>query len=400
MSRRRSFRRLSVLLLGSALALTSSTASAQDVATFHNDNSRSAVQTSEATLTKSNVNSTLFGKTLTFAVDGDVYAQPLYLANLTMLDGKLHNVLFVATQHDFVYAFDANGNNPSAGYLWKKSLLASGETWVSSNDVGTLDITPDIGITGTPVVDRGGATLFVVAKSKTTSGTAIFTQRLHALNLSDGAEKLNGPTAIQATANGSIVSFDPFRNNQRPALLLAPTPGGKSANSVFIAWASHGDNGAYHGWVISYNSTNISQQTGVWVDTPNGGQGGIWMSANGFSSDGSGNIFGASGNGTFDANTGGSDYSNSLFKLTASSSGLALTDWFTPFNQASLNGVDLDFGVSGTTLLPTQSGPISHLLATSDKSGQIYLVNRDNLGHYNGNTNPDVQDFGDGGYHS
>ena len=395
--------RVSLFFLSSAIsALTIFTASAQDVTTFHNDNSRSGVQASEVTLTKSNVNATTFGKTLTFTVDGDVYAQPLYLGSLTMSDGKLHNVLFVATQHDWVYAFDANGNNPAAGYLWRTSLLEGTETWVSSGDVGTGDISPDIGVTGTPVIDRGGSTLYVVAKSKTTSGTTVFTQRLHALNLVDGTEKLNGPTVIQATvsgtgAGGTTVSFDPLKNNQRAGLLFAATPGGASADSVFITWASHGDNTPYHGWVISYNSANISQKTGVWIDTPNGVQGGIWMSGGGLAADGSGNIIGATGNGTFDGNTTGPDYGDSLFRLTATSSGLSLADWFTPIDQASLDGSDQDFGVSGPLLLPTQSGSIPHLVATSDKSGQIYLANRDNMGHFNPNVNQDVQDFGDGG---
>lgn len=395
--------RIYTCILVSVLLILCGHASAQDVTTFHNDNSRSAVQSNEVALTKSNVNPTLFGKTLTFAVDGDVYAQPLYLGSLSMSDGKVHNVLFVATQHDYVYAFDASGNNPAAGFLWRTHLIPSSETWVSSTDVGTGDITPDIGITGTPVIDRGGSTLYVVAKSKTTSGTTTFIQRLHALSLSDGSEKLSGPTLIQATvtgtaAGGSTVAFDPLRNNQRPALLFAPTPGAGSGNSVFIAWASHGDNTPYHGWVISYNAANISQQTGVWNDTPNGVQGGIWMSGGGLATDGTGNIFGASGNGAFNANTGGPDYGDSLFKLTASSSGLSVTDWFTPIDQSSLDGSDQDFGVSGPVLLPAQSGSIPHLVATSDKTGQIYLDNRDSLGHFNPNVNPDVQDFGDGGY--
>ncbi len=372
----------------------------QDVLTFYNDGARTGIQPNETALTPSNVNSTLFGKILNFAVDGDVYAQPLYVSQYTMSDGSVHNVLFVATEHDWVYAFDANGNNPSTGYLWRVSLLGSGETWVSSNDVGTGDITPDIGITGTPVIDRAGGTLYVVAKSKTTSGTTVFNQRLHALNLANGAEKLNGPTLIQASLpgtgdGGSTVSFNALRNNERCALLLAPTPNGSSTNSVYITWASHGDGGTYHGWVIGYNASNISQQTGVWVDTPNGSAGGIWMSASGLSTDGSGNIFGASGNGTYD---GSSNFADTLFKLSAANSGLSLGDWFTPVNQATLSGQDADFGVSGPVLMPDQSGPVAHLVLTSDKSGQIYLLNRDNLGKYNANSNQDVQEFSDGGY--
>jgi hypothetical protein len=379
---------------------------AQDVLTFHNDAARSGIQSAETKLTTSNVDSSMFGMTHTFPVDGDVYAQTLYVSNFTMSDGKAHNVIFVATEHDLVYAFDADGKNGSGGYLWKKSMLPAGETWVTGSDVGTTDIIPDIGITGTPVIDRAGGTLYVVAKSKTTSGTVVFRQRLHALNLADGTEKLNGPTLIAATLpgtgnGGSTVSFDAFRNNQRAALLLAPTPGGKSANAVFIAWASHGDNGTYHGWVISYNAANISQQTGAWVDTPNGSRGGIWMSAGGISTDGSGNFFVTIGNGTFDANSGGPDYGDSAVRLRPSSSGSGLTvsDWFTPVDQSSLSGQDLDFGTGGPLLLPTQSGSIPHLLATTDKGGRIYILNRDIMGHFSSTGNKDVQDFSIGSDH-
>jgi hypothetical protein len=376
---------------------------AQDVLTFHNDAARSGIQRAETALTTSNVNASLFGKTLNFGVSGDVYAQPLYVSQFVMSDGKPHNVLFVATQHDAVYAFDADGDNPSSGYLWMASLLPSGETWMSNTDVGTNDINPAIGITGTPVIDRNGGTLYLVTNSKTTSGAVVFSQRLHALNLSNGAEKLNGPKLIQATVpgtgnGGSTISFSALKNNQRSALLLAPTPGGPSANSVLIAWASHGDRTPYHGWVIGYNAANISQQTGVWATTPNGTEGGIWMSATGLSTDGSGNFFLASGNGTFDANNGGTDYGDSLVTLKSSSSGFTLGDWFTPVDQSTLNSQDLDFGASGPVLLPTQTGPISHLLVTSAKDGRIYLVNRDNMGHFNSGGNKDVQDFSDGGY--
>jgi hypothetical protein len=263
--------------------------------------------------------------------------------------------------------------------------------------------------------------LYVVAKSKTSGRNPVFKQRLHALNLADGTEKLHGPTLIQATLpgtgdGGSTVSFDPLLNNQRCALLLSPVQewwrvtgdtrneieaGNEdgTAYSVFIAWASHGDNGQYHGWVLSYNAANISQQTGAWVDTPNGSQGGIWMSAGGLSADTNGSIYGASGNGTFDGDTGGSDFSSTLFKLNATSSGLSLADWFTPFNQLWLSQADEDFGVGGAPLvLPDQKGPIAHLILTADKSGQIYLLNRHNLGHFNALKNPDVQDFSDGGF--
>lgn len=382
-----------------ALACIAIPALAQDVLTFHNDVSRSALQPNETILTPSNVNQNLFGKLLYFPVSGDVYAQPLYVSKYLMSDGNTHNVLIVATENDVIYAFDANGNNPASGYLWKTSLLGAGETYVSSSDVANADISPNIGVTGTPVIDRTGGTVFVVAKSKTTGATPVFYQRLHALSLASGAEKLNGPTVIQATLpgtgdGGTTVSFNPLKTNQRAALLLAPTPNGPTSMSVFIAWASHGDQTPYHGWVIAYDATaNITQQTGVWVDTPNGGMGGIWMGAAGLSTDGNGNIFAASGNGTFDGNSGGSDLADSLIKLTISSSGLALSDWFTPIDQSSLSSSDEDFGVGGPILLPAQSGAIPNLVVSADKSGRIYLLNQNNLGRFTANGNKDIQDF-------
>src|SRR5258706_7657137 len=385
----------------------------QDVPTFHNDRARSGIQRRETSLTPSNVNTNQFGKLRSFGVDADVSAHPLYISKYKMADGKLHNVLFVATAHASVYAFDANGNNPANGHLWRVSLLGHGETYVSFEDVNTTDIKPAIGVLGKPVIARSNGSLYVVAKSKTSGRNPVFKQRLHGLNLADGTEKLHGPKLIRATLpgtgdGGSTVSFDPLLNNQRCALLLSPVQEWGSAtgdtrndgtSDVFITWASHGDNGQYHGWVLSYNAANISQQTGAWVDTPNGSQGGIWMSAGGLSADTNGSIYGASGNGTFDGDTGGSDFSSTLFKLNVTSSGVSLADWFTPFNQLSLSLVDQDFGVGGAPLvLPDQKGPTPHLMLTADKSGQIYLLNRDNLGHFNAVKNPDVQDFSDGGF--
>ena len=211
---------------------------AQDVLTFHNDATRSGVQSRETILNTSNVNSSMFGKVLSFNVDADIYTQPLYVSSYIMSDGKAHNVVLAATAHNTVYAFDADGNNPASGYLWRKSLLGTGETWVSSTDVATGDISPDIGVVGTPVIDRASGTVYLVAKSKTTTSTPSFIQRLHALDLSNGTEKLNGPTMISATApgtgdGGGTVSFNALLNNQRCALLLAPTPNVNTGSSVF-----------------------------------------------------------------------------------------------------------------------------------------------------------------------
>lgn len=372
---------------------------AQDVTTWHYDNARSGVQSSEAVLTPSNVKSSTFGKVFSFPVLGDTYAQPLYLGQYTMSDGKLHNVLIVATAEDYVYAFDADGKNPSAGYLWRKLLLGAGETWLTYLDEHSdFDIDPNIGIISTPVIDRAGGTIYVVSRSKTTSGTVKFFQRLHALNIANGAEKLNGPTTIQASVpglgdGGTTITFNPQIQNQRAALLLAPTPGAGSGNSVFLTWASHGDQGAYHGWVMAYDAKNIALRNGAWVDTPNGAQGGIWMAGGGPSSDNAGNIFLADGNGTFNANTGGSDYGDSAMRLTLGSSGITLADYYTPANQNNLNSVDDDMGTSAVALLPPETGSLPHLAVTLDKSGTIHLFNRDNMGRFTTPTDSSVQSF-------
>jgi hypothetical protein len=378
-------------------------ASAQDVTTWHYDNARSGVQPNETILTPANVNYSTFGKVFSFPVVGDVYAQPLYLSQYPMSDGKLHNVIIIATAQDNVYAFDADGNNPSQGYLWHQSMLGSGETWVSYTDVNVTDIKPNIGITGTPVIDRAGGTIYLVAKSKTASGTIQFYQRLHALNIADGTEKLNGPTKIAATVpglgdSGTTVSFSPLLNNQRPALLLAPTPGVGSENSIFIGFASHGDLGHYHGWFMAYDAANIANQNGAWAVTPNGNDGGIWMSGGGPSSDSNGNIFTGTGNGTFDANTNGPDYGDSAVHLTLSKSGLAVADYFTPGDQLRLSNLDNDMGISAVTLLPVQGGSLPHLAVTADKSGTIYLLNLDNMDRYITPGDSSVQDFADSGF--
>jgi hypothetical protein len=384
-----------------ALLAYASCAPAQDVTTWHYDNARSGVQPAETVLTPSNVNSAKFGKIFSLPVIGDIYAQPLYLHQYQMSDGSLHNVLLVATAEDYVYAFDADGKNPSQGYLWRKFLVNSGETWLTYLDENSdFDIYPNIGIISTPVVNRSGGTIYVVSRSKTTSGTITYFQRLHALNIADGTEKLNGPTTIKATVKGlgdgaTTISFAPRIHNQRSALLLAPTPGVGSGNSIFIVWASHGDQARYHGWGIAYDAANIAVQNGAWMDTPNGAEGGIWMSGGGPSSDNLGNIFLAAGNGTFDANTGGSDYGSSALRLTFGSS-IAVADYFTPADFPSLNSQDNDMGSGALMLLPTQAGPVPHLAMTTDKSGTIYLINRDNMGHFTTPLNSSRQSFSGG----
>lgn len=403
-SHRQVFQNLpSLILLILLFAVASSQVAAQNVTTQQYDNSRDGVQSRETVLTPANVNAASFGKLFSLPVSGHVYAEPLFVGGLLMADGKTHNVVFVATEQDFLYAFDADGQNPSQGYLWKVSLAPAGETFVSYKDVGSGDIYPDIGVTGTPVIDIGTNTLYVVAKSKATPGTTAFVQRLHAISLLDGTEKFNGPTVIQASVPGTgdgntTVAFNALLNNQRPGLLLAPTPAGINPASVFIAWASHGDLGLYHGWVLAYNASDISQQTGAWCDTPNGTRGGIWLAGGALSSDNSGSIFGASGNGSFDSSPGGGDYGNSAFALKLIGPTLAPSSFFTPADQNALSIDDNDMGVSSMVLLPPQTGPIPHLAVNADKSGAIYLLNADNLGGYKSTGDASLQTITTGGY--
>ena len=249
------------------------------VTTWHNDTSRTGQNLNETILSPSNVNPTLFGKLFSQTVDGFVYAQPLYLPNLT-IGGTTHNVLFIATEHDTVYAFDADNNGgTNASPLWKASLLstaygaAAGATTVPSSVLGT-DIQPEIGITGTPVIDPASGTLYVV--SKTEEGSS-FVQRLHALDVTSGAEKFGGPVVITATVDGTgngsssgKLTFDSEWENQRPGLLLLN-------GVVYIGFAAHGDVGPWHGWILGYSASTL-KQTGAFCTSPNGVGGGFWMS--------------------------------------------------------------------------------------------------------------------------
>ena len=356
---------------------------AQDVLTYHNDNARTGQNLNETQLSPQTVNPSGFSKLFSYGVDGYVYAQPLYKSNVSIAGGT-HNVVYVATEHNSVYAFDADSNAGSnSGPLWTVNLGPS----VPNSDVGTDDIVPEIGITGTPVIDGASGTLYVVAKTKE-NGT--YVQRLHALDLGTGGEKMGGPVVIQASVAGTgdgndgngNVPFDPLRQNQRPALLLLN-------GAVYIGWASHGDNGPYHGWVIGYDASTLAQ-VGVYCTTPNGGLGGVWMSGGGLAADSSGNIFFETGNGTFQA---GSDYGDSFLKLSASNGTLSFQDFFTPFNQQDLSNGDVDLGSGGVVLLPDQPGAHPHVMVGAGKEGRIYLVDRDNLGQFNAGADNVVQEL-------
>jgi hypothetical protein len=356
------------------------------VVTYHNNVARDGTNTQEYALTTSSVTTTSFGKIFFCPVDGAAYTQPLWVPGLN-IGGVLRNIIFVATQHDSVYAFDADVSPCSQ--LWHADLLdtahggTSGETTVPTGDVGSgfQDIQPEIGVTGTPVIDLASGTLYVVSKSEGPAGS--FHQRLHAMDLITGDEKFAGPVNITAsvpgTGDGSVggmLNFNRRNQHQRSGLTLVN-------GTVYIVWASHEDHDPYHGWVIGYDAASLAQ-VAVFNADPNGSRGGIWMSGGAPAVDAVGSLYLSTGNGTFDGNSvtpPNNDFGDTVMKVGTSSS-LSLVDWFTPFNQAFLDGQDIDLGSSGVVILPDQtSGPV-HLLVAGGKEGKLYLLDRDAMGNY------------------
>jgi hypothetical protein len=338
------------------------------VFTYHNDLSRDGVNSQEYALNTSSVKAATFGKRFACAIDAAAYAQPLWVANVA-IGGGTHNVLVAATQHDTVYAFDADAS-PCQTH-WSKSLLASGETWVNNSDVGgSKDLAPDIGIVGTPVIDPATKTIYLVSKSK---NGANFHQRLHALSLIDGSEKFNGPQEINFSLDGA--TFNPLTQNQRPGLALAN-------GVVYIAYASHGDVPTYYGWIVGYSASSLAQVS-AFNDDPGSGYGGIWMSGGAPAADSSNNLYLITGNGDFDGNT---HFGDSFLKLSTGS-GINVSSFFSPNNQASLSSGDLDLGSGGAAILVDQSTAPNHLVIGGGKEGTMYLLNRDSLG---GNTGDDA----------
>jgi hypothetical protein len=378
-----------------------------NVPTWRYDNTHQGQNTQETILTPTNVNTNTFGKLFSHTVDGQVYAQPLYVANLTV-NGATHNVIFIADQHDSVYAFDADSNGgANSGPLWQASMIstahgaASGATTVPTADVqgGVGDINPEIGISGTPVIDLTTNTLFVVAKSKENGN---YVQRLHALNILTGNEQSGSPVAISASvpgngnaSSGGTLTFSTLWQHNRVAL-------GLFNGNIYMGFGSHGDDGPWHGWVLVYNETTLKQTAAI-CTSPNGNGDGIWGSGAGFPIDtvsANGRAFLATGNGdmtTYPPLTSNVDYGDSILRYDLSNGGFAISDAFTVFNQASLSGADLDQGSGGVLMLPDQPGPYPHLLLQVGKEGRILILNRDSLGGYVGssagsNTNA-VQDI-------
>ncbi len=348
--------------------------------TMKNDSLRTGQNLNEIALTTGNVNQNQFGKLFTRAVDGNIYAEPLYVPNVATSAGK-YNVVYVATENDSVYAFDADGTATSP--LWQTSLLTGGAQPLTTTDVNCTNITPVYGITSTPVIDPATNTMFVVARTKTgTTGNYTFYQTLYALNITTGAILQSVQIQGSFTAHNKTVTFDTLTQNQRAGLLLAN-------GVVYIAWASHCDNQPYHGWVIGYNETTL-QQSGVYTTSPDGVEGGIWMGGGGLAADASGNIFFSTGNGTYDASTGGADYGDSVVKLTAEDGVLSVGDSFTPLDQANLSALDWDLAAGGVMLLPDQEGSYPHVMLAGGKGSTVYELNRDTLGGFNATQNQNL----------
>ena len=341
-----------------------------NVTTYHNDNARTGQNLQESILTPANVNSRQFGKLFAVALDGYVYAQPLYLAEVR-IGASAHNVVYLETENDSVYAIDADSGTIYA----RVGLIPAGGSTVSSADLNCGDLVPQVGITGTPVIDSTSGTLYLIAKSKTASGSIV--QYLHALDVSTLAEKFGGPIQIAATAsgtasdgNGSTVTFNSRNQINRAALLL-------ENGHVVIGWAGHCDAMPWHGWVISYSASTLAQEA-VFNTTADGSGGGVWMSGGGLAADASGNIYVPTGNGSWNGST---DFGDSIIKLAPPAGGhFVVSDYFTPWNQATLSSNDADLGSGGLVLMPTAAGGLR--IAQQGKFGALVLLNGANLGKY------------------
>ena len=364
---------------------TPSPAQRTDVVTYKNDLARTGQNLTETVLTPANVSAAGFGLLRFLATDGKVDAQPLYLSGLTV-QGATHNVVFVATENDSVYAFDAD----SGSTLWRASLLGSGET--PSGPHGCDQVVPVIGITSTPVIDRAAGAhgaLYAVAMSNAGGDH----QRLHALDVATGAELFGGPreiTAVYPAPGGGTRTFDPGQYEERAALLL-------SQGTIYTSWTSHCDSAPYTGWIIAYGQTSLAQ-TAVLNVAPNASGSGfasagpaIWMSGGGPAADTSGNVYLLTGNGAFetalDGNgfPSGGDYGNSFLKLATSGGALAVADYFTMSDEVGESAADLDLGSGGAMLLPDltdSSGTARHLMVGAGKDGNLYVVNRDSMGRF------------------
>jgi len=375
------------------LTVATSFARPADVITYHYDVSRSGVNSNETALTTSNVNAATFGKVGEFIVDGRIDGQALFLSQLAIPGQGNKDVLYVATENDTVYAVDARSiSGSSAAILWKTSVLPNGESPADSASLPCGNVNPN-GVMATPVIDRARNAIYVEAMSKDSAGN--IHHRLHALDLTNGKELFGGPTTIAATypgtggnSQGGVVTFDSRVHHERAALL-------ESGNTIYTVWSGlFGDCGKYSAWVIAFDARTL-QQTAVIDLVPNNSGGGMWMGGGGPAADASGNVYVITGNGFGDTPGTNSDYGNSFVRLSTSN-GLKVADYFTPFNTLNEDGADVDFGSSGPLLLPDlvdANGIIRHLAVGAGKDGNLYVLDRDNLGQFNNTKNNVYQEF-------
>jgi hypothetical protein len=380
-------------ITATSTANTTQTASAPLIVTsyagtfvYHNDNGRTGQNLTETVLTTGNVNSTQFGKLFSCPVDGQIYGEPLYVQGVNFpgnsnVPAGTYNVVYVVTENDSLYAFDADGS--ACTQLWQVSFLTNGAQTLNTADIGgCANITPQVGITSTPVIDPLTNTIFVLARTKTgTSGAYTYYQTLYSLQIATGT--INQSAVIQASApsNSGTITFNPQTQNQRAGLFVYN-------GIVYIGWASHCDIQPFHGWLMGYQESNL-QQMAVFNTTPNGEEGGIWQSGAAPPVDEYGYIYVMVGNGTFDVNSGGVDYGEGLLKLNSGT--LTIADYFVPSNYQSLNASDLDLGSGGPLLIPDQPTPPTQMLVAAGKQGMVYLVDRTDLGEYNANANEVLQ---------
>ena len=378
-----------------------------NVLTQHYDIARTGANTSETILTPANVHSATFGRLFYHVVDGYVYAQPLYMTGVTMGSGTRqagtrHNITFIATENDSVYAFDADNDNGANAYpLWQVTLFdaahgaAGGARPMLATDLHETDIVPTVGITSTPVIDTSTGTIYLTGKTKENN---TYVWRLHALSITTGAEKFGGPVVLSASVAGNgtgsvagTLRFDPLYELQRSGLLLLH-------GIIYLAFGSHEDIGPWHGWILAYNASTL-RQTGAWCATPNGLRGGIWGGGSGLAANVPdavnhpyGRLFVVTGNGTFDAipsYTNSMNYGDSVVRLDLTNGapsmvlgGKTVGDEFTPRDQAALDTSDQDQGSGGAVLLPNPASGGQHLLIQVGKTGRAYILNQENLGGY------------------
>lgn len=375
------------------------------VLTQHNDNTRAGLNSQEAALNTSNVNTAHFGRKFVLSVDAQVYAQPLVVGNVSISSGT-HNVVYIATVNNTVYAYDADNGTK----YWSNNYTANGMRPPIASDMNSSwcnpynDFANSIGIVGTPVIDSAAQTIYFVARSTKGPGEGNFVQYLHAVDITSGAERSGSPVKITASvpgtgdgSSGGTSSFDPMRNNQRQGLVLVN-------GVVYISFSSHCDWNPYHGWILGYDAGTL-QQTVAYNDTPDGEGGGIWECGMGIKADQAGNLYVTTGNGTvgkgnlYNPTTNGTDErtpnpdptnpanrAESALRLTPSGNTMQVTSYFTPTNYVDLNVNDLDYGVMGSMLIPN-----SNYYLTACKDGNVYVLNKDNMGGYSGSSNQITQ---------